>query len=44
MYSAKILGSDSGGNQMSLNQSTHKAAMAEAVKNKKQLPHGHKKK
>lgn len=44
MYSAKVLGNDGGGNQMSLNHSKHKAAMAAAVKAKKQLPHGAKKK
>lgn len=43
MYSAKILGSDSS-NQLSLNQSNHRAAMNAAVKAKKQLPHGAKKK
>ena len=44
MYSAKILGNDSGSNLMSINHSHHKAALADAVKNKKQVPQAPKKK
>jgi hypothetical protein len=44
MYSAKILGNEGSSNLMSINHSNHKAAMAEAVKNKKQLPAQPKKK
>ena len=43
MYSAKVLG-NSGSNTMSINHSSHKTAMKQAVKTKSQLPHGAKKK
>lgn len=43
MYSAKILGNDANAS-LSINHSKHKAQMSEAIKNKKQLPHGHQKK
>lgn len=43
MYSAKILGTDANAS-LSINHSKHKAAMNDAIKNKKQLPHGNKKK
>lgn len=43
MYSAKVLG-NSGSGSMSINHSSHKAALKHAVKTKSQLPHGAKKK
>lgn len=43
MYSTKVLGHDANA-ALNINHSTHKAALAQAVKDKKHLPHGHKKK
>lgn len=43
MYSTKVLG-NSGAGPLSINHSTHKAQMKQAVKTKSQLPHGAKKK
>ncbi len=43
MYSTKVLGNSTAGT-MSINHSSHKAALKEAIKTKKQLPHGTKKK
>ena len=37
MYSTKVLGNSTAGT-MSINHSSHKAALKEAIKNKKQLP------
>lgn len=42
MYSAKILGQQT--NTLNINHSNHKAALKAAIKGKKQLPHGAKKK
>lgn len=42
MYSAKILGSSN--ETLSIHHSKHKAALKQAVKDKKHLPHGAKKK
>lgn len=42
MYSTKVLGNSAG--PLSINHSSHKAAMKAAIKNKKALPHGSKKK
>lgn len=42
MYSTKVLGNSNA--TLNINHSNHKAALAQAVKDKKQLPHGAKKK